>query len=155
MDRCLWIQWEKTIHLLQVSLYKHLLIFYAVHLTFLWHNFFFVMNFILPARDKTKKYLPVSQRKTSNQNFCLLELALLYINSYRTNAPIPLIAYKKGLRKRASAWNELTLVNYKIVLEWNTQYCMQKASFCCLILSLLLTKQVFQITYRDMLMLVI
>ena len=56
---------------------------------------------------------------------------------------------EKGLRIRASVWNESTLVNYKIVLEWNTQYCMQKASFCYLILSLLPTKPVAQITYRE------
>ena len=56
---------------------------------------------------------------------------------------------EKGLRMRASVRNESTLVNYKIVLEWNTQYCMQKASFWGLILSLLLTKPVSQITYRD------
>ena len=109
--------------------------------------FLFAMNFVLLARDKTKKYFLISQRIINCNKLLASPCITVYQQDQCSHSDTPL---EKGLRKRASVWNESTLVNYNILLEWNTQYCMQKASFWCLmILSLLLTKPVSQITYRD------
>ena len=119
-------------------------------------NFFlFAMNFILLARDKTKKYLPISQRIINYQTFffaraCITVYQLIQDHCSHSDTPLEKRAQKDSISVK---WiNSSKIQNCNGI---NTQYCMQKASFWCLILSLLLTKPVFQITYRDMVMLVI
>ena len=91
--------------------------------------FLFVMNIFLLARDKTKKYLPISHRIIHCQTYLACIIRYQLMQGWCPHSDNPL---EKGLRKRASVQNKSPLVNYKIVLDWNTQYCMQKASFWCL-----------------------
>ena len=59
---------------------------YAANLTFTWHIFFlFAMNFILLARDKTKKYLQISHRIINHQTF----LGSLHYRRSTHTGPMP------------------------------------------------------------------
>ena len=143
----------------QIVLYTSWLIFYLFNTcwclcsTFnfsLTHFFSFCneLNFILLARDKTKEYLLVSHRMINYQTF-LARACIIVYQLIQGQCPHSYNPQERGLRKRASVRNEPILINCKIVLEWNTQYCMKKTLFWCLRLSLLLTKPVFQIPCGD------
>ena len=63
---------RKTIHIHNNLYFIYLTpaYFYATHLTFFWHYFFlFAMAFISLARNKAKKYLPISHRIINYQTF--------------------------------------------------------------------------------------
>ena len=71
--------------------------------------------------QKTKKYFPICHKIRNYQTFlaCIIVYQLVQGRCPHSDNPL----------ENESVQNESTLVNYKIVLEWTTQYCMQKAKF--------------------------
>ena len=86
------------------------------------------MNFILLARDKTKKSIPISHRIINYQTF-LVGVCIIVYQFIQGQFPYSDNPLEQELRdrererereresERASVPNESTLVNYKIVLE--------------------------------------